>query len=71
MRVSDGITFDGCKAELKAWLGITGTSEDDLLEMYFDAAVEAADKYLSREFVSNKYRWSFSGSPAHAGMDPP
>lgn len=63
MRVVDGITFDDCKAELKAWLGITGTSEDDLLEMYFDAAVEAADRYLMRDFVPNKYRWTFSGTP--------
>lgn len=63
MKVVDGITFDGCKAELKAWLGITGTSEDDLLEMYFDAAVEAADRYLMRDFVPNKYRWTFSGTP--------
>lgn len=63
MRVVDGITFDGCKVELKAWLGITGTSEDTLLEMWFNTAVEAADRYLMRDFIPNKYRWTFTGSP--------
>lgn len=63
MRVADGITWTGCKVELKAWMGITGTDEDDLLEMWFDAAVEAADRYLMRDFVTHKYRWTFSGTP--------
>jgi hypothetical protein len=62
MRVADKISWDSHKVALKAFLGIGTTAEDAQLEVWIDQAVQAADKYLCRDFVPYKYRWTFDGT---------
>ena len=58
MRVSDAMSWNTSKSELKAYLGLNGdVSEDTRLRLWLEAAIEAADLYIDRDFVLVKARF--------------
>lgn len=54
--VADSISWAANETELKTVLGIIGTAEDELLKLWLDDAIEAADQHLGRDFVPIKVR---------------
>ena len=42
------------KSELKTWLGLSGTGQDNNLDFAIDAATQAIDKYCGRSFTVEK-----------------
>jgi hypothetical protein len=46
-------TWDATKVELKAYIGITDTSEDVQLELYLAAAVDQGDTYCNNPFTDD------------------
>lgn len=50
-------------AEAKAWLRVTGSSEDTLISSLIVAARELVEKYLERDLVERTWDWSIDGFP--------
>lgn len=42
-------------ADVKAYLRVSGTSEDAIIQMMIDSAVTAAEKYMSRDILTTTY----------------
>lgn len=49
-KLREGVTFAVYGADLKTYLGITGTAEDALLEPWLLAACSAGDSYMKNAF---------------------
>jgi len=58
MRVVDVMSWATNKREMKQYLGLDGdVSEDIKLRLWLEAAIEAADLYLDKDFILNKARF--------------
>ncbi len=43
-------------ADMKAWLKVTGTSDDTLIQTLIDSATEWGEKYTGRDFRANQWK---------------
>lgn len=56
-------------ADLKTFLGITGTSEDDLLQIYLDATNEFVGQYCKRTFEETEYTQELYDGTGHVALN--
>lgn len=49
--ISTTHTWDALSAELKTWLGVSGSGEDAQLRLYYSDALRAAQVYLGNPFT--------------------
>jgi hypothetical protein len=48
--VAERMTWTGYETQIKAYCGVTGSSEDDNLQLWLAAATDAADRYMNNPF---------------------
>jgi uncharacterized phiE125 gp8 family phage protein len=48
---------------LKAHLRVTGSSEDDLIQTYLEAALDDAERYTGRALLTTSYKWTLPHFP--------
>ena len=42
------------KNDVKTWLGLSGTGQDDNIDIAINAACRAIDDFCGREFITNR-----------------